>query len=292
MKALGIALACACALHTSTHLAWPQTPLSFYPYAQGNAWQYRDASTQEIVYRKFQDTVWTDTAGCIFIRGRRPPGQNFFEKIDSSHALFNLVFQPDYPRYILGADSGESWVAGFMPPEDTLRVTVTGIYQGYIFGVLTTIKVFTFVLHRPPPWQPFWLGDDHLASGFGLVFSFIEGGSAPYLSGAIISGVHWGEPIVSVKQTPNKPVEFSLRQNYPNPFNPLTSITFELPQAAHVRLSVFDILGRLVSILLDEKREAGHHVVQFDGSGIASGALFYRLEAGMNTQTRRMILLR
>jgi hypothetical protein len=64
--------------------------------------------------------------------------------------------------------------------------------------------------------------------------------------------------------------EFELKQDYPNPFNPSTIITFELPNSSMVRLSVYDILGREVSVLANERRNAGVHEVTFDGANLAS----------------------
>ena len=75
------------------------------------------------------------------------------------------------------------------------------------------------------------------------------------------------------------PQSFRLNQNFPNPFNPATTITFELPQASDVRLSLFDLLGREISVLLNERRTAGVHAVRLDGSSLASGVYFYRLQA-------------
>lgn len=75
------------------------------------------------------------------------------------------------------------------------------------------------------------------------------------------------------------PQSFRLNQNFPNPFNPATTITFELPQASDVRLSLFDLLGREISVLLNERRSAGVHAVRLDGSSLASGVYFYRLQA-------------
>jgi hypothetical protein len=90
---------------------------------------------------------------------------------------------------------------------------------------------------------------------------------------------------------------FELAQNYPNPFNPATTIEFSLPEAAHVRLEVFNVLGRRVRTLIDEPRPAGHYVHPWDGrseSGqdLPSGLYFYRLEAGSKTATRKMLLLK
>ena len=98
------------------------------------------------------------------------------------------------------------------------------------------------------------------------------------------------------------PTRFSLAQNFPNPFNPGTTITYELPRASEVRLSVYDILGREVSVLVNGRVDAGSHRARFDGSGLASGVYMYRLEArsldpasdGKNvfTQSRKLLLLR
>ncbi len=87
------------------------------------------------------------------------------------------------------------------------------------------------------------------------------------------------------------PNGFALGQNYPNPFNPSTTIKYELPKASVVRLSVYDLLGREVSVLVDERRDAGVHQVQFDASGLASGVYLYRLQAGDFVQTRRLVLI-
>lgn len=91
---------------------------------------------------------------------------------------------------------------------------------------------------------------------------------------------------------PTVPITFDLRQNYPNPFNPATEITYLLPGASDVTLRVFDILGREVATLVNEKKPAGSHTVRFDASGLASGVYVYRLIAGAFEQSRRMMLLR
>jgi len=83
-----------------------------------------------------------------------------------------------------------------------------------------------------------------------------------------------------------------LRQNYPNPFNPSTTIKYELPRSSEVRLSVYDMLGREVAILVNERMNAGVHEVKFDGSGLASGVYLYRMWAGEFVATKRLLLLK
>ena len=88
------------------------------------------------------------------------------------------------------------------------------------------------------------------------------------------------------------PKHFVLEQNFPNPFNPTTVVSYQLPVASDVRLAVHDMLGREVSVLVNERRDAGVHEVKFDGSNLASGVYFYRIQAGDFTQTKRLLLLK
>jgi hypothetical protein len=88
------------------------------------------------------------------------------------------------------------------------------------------------------------------------------------------------------------PSAFSLRQNYPNPFNPSTTIKYELPNAFNVSLTVYDILGRQVFVLVNERKDAGVYEVKCDGSNLASGVYFYRLQAGDYVATKRFLLLK
>ena len=75
-------------------------------------------------------------------------------------------------------------------------------------------------------------------------------------------------------------------------FNPGTTINCELPRSSDVRLSVYDMLGREVAVLVHERMGAGIHTVKFDASNLPSGVYFYRLQAGSYVETRKLLLLR
>jgi hypothetical protein len=88
------------------------------------------------------------------------------------------------------------------------------------------------------------------------------------------------------------PQFFELKQNYPNPFNHSTQISYALPQAAHVILEVFDVLGRRVSVLVDEVQQSGYHQITWKAAGKSSGIYLYRIQAGNFKKTRKLILLK
>lgn len=88
------------------------------------------------------------------------------------------------------------------------------------------------------------------------------------------------------------PIASLLEQNYPNPFNPVTIIKYTIAGAGKTTLTVHDLLGRQVKILVDEHELPGNFEVAFDGSGLASGVYIYRLTSGSSVQARRMLLLK
>lgn len=95
---------------------------------------------------------------------------------------------------------------------------------------------------------------------------------------------------VAVEEPGNVPTEFALFQNYPNPFNPSTVIEFALPSVDHVRLTVYDALGRTIRTLLDGDVSAGRHQIHFDAGALPSGLYIYHLNTGSFDQSRVMLL--
>ena len=88
------------------------------------------------------------------------------------------------------------------------------------------------------------------------------------------------------------PITYELEQNYPNPFNPATTIQFQLPKSGHVKLSVYDVTGRLVATLIDEKMEIGRYSVSFDAQHVASGIYFYKIETAEFNDVKKMLLIK
>lgn len=88
------------------------------------------------------------------------------------------------------------------------------------------------------------------------------------------------------------PMAYSLSQNYPNPFNARTIIQYNLPEASQVSIDIFDLLGRKVASLVDEKQTSGIHQVIWNADNVSSGMYFYKLQAGDNIETKSMTLLK
>jgi hypothetical protein len=102
----------------------------------------------------------------------------------------------------------------------------------------------------------------------------------------------WQELATAVEDPSDPQAGYRLSQNYPNPFNPATTIAYALPARGHVRLSLFNMLGQEVAVLVDEEQEAGIRSVAFDATALPSGVYVYRIVAGEYSSQRRMVLIR
>jgi len=94
------------------------------------------------------------------------------------------------------------------------------------------------------------------------------------------------------EDTPEVPDVAELHQNYPNPFNPTTTIAFELPSTSGVTLTIYDLMGREVDVLISETLSAGRHEVRWDARDLASGLYLYRLIAGSYVKAKTLSLIK
>jgi hypothetical protein len=106
------------------------------------------------------------------------------------------------------------------------------------------------------------------------------------------SRVQSDESVVEGEDISSKPSAFALSQNYPNPFNPSTVIRYSVPQTSEVTIRVYDMLGRVVTTLVNERKAEGVYELPFNVQGLASGTYFYRLQAGTFSETKKMLLLK
>jgi hypothetical protein len=87
-------------------------------------------------------------------------------------------------------------------------------------------------------------------------------------------------------------LDFVLEQNYPNPFNPSTTIRYQIPEMSKVNLTLFNLLGEEVAILVNEEKSAGNYSVEFKAANLPSGTYFYRIQAGSFVETKKMVLMK
>ena len=90
----------------------------------------------------------------------------------------------------------------------------------------------------------------------------------------------------------NLPDKFTLYQNYPNPFNPTTIIKYHLPQTSFVSLRIYDIIGKEVKTLVNERQDVGDHSLTIDVHNLSSGVYFYRIEAGSFVETKKFVVMK
>jgi len=88
------------------------------------------------------------------------------------------------------------------------------------------------------------------------------------------------------------PKEYALYQNFPNPFNPSTRILFKIPEGGVVKISLYDMLGREVQVIMEEELSAGRHIITFNASGLPSGTYIYKITAGAFNSVKKMIFMK
>jgi photosystem II stability/assembly factor-like uncharacterized protein len=127
-------------------------------------------------------------------------------------------------------------------------------------------------------------------------FDFYVGGMVVYgyavsSNGDVIRLVDTLEVLTGINNN-QVPSSYSLKQNYPNPFNPTTLISYSIPKAANVRLSVYNALGKEIEVLVNEKQNQGSYDVVWNGDNYSSGVYFYKIQTEGFTHTKKMILLK
>ena len=121
--------------------------------------------------------------------------------------------------------------------------------------------------------------------------------SDKFLFAGTRSGSVWRRPLSEIIDNVNIsskdiPPIFALQQNYPNPFNPSTQISFSVPKATDVTLKIYNVLGREVALLVNERKQAGEYKVTWNAEGVPSGVYFYRIVAGDFVETKKMVVVK
>ncbi|PLX27610.1 MAG: hypothetical protein C0600_10190, partial [Ignavibacteria bacterium] len=166
----------------------------------------------------------------------------------------------------------------------TPNVDVRFYYTNTEAMPLVSVPSALTVFHRP------WYRWTNIGGTSVALQNYVEYTGLSDLNGPFALAHNWFPKDGAVEAA--LPALPTITQNYPNPFNPSTTITYALPRAQHVRLSVHDLYGREVAVLVDTESGAGSHDITFDAGGLPSGTYLCILETGGDIVTRSMTLLK
>lgn len=231
----------------------------------GNNWHQQNIPTQEDLYSiTFLDSLRGFALAYYTLLSTTDGGFTWLKK-DLDHLYIDISFINNYGCMVgdkgiisLSTDSGETWNA-----------QNSGTYNQ--LHLLTTT------------------GSQWVAVG-SCFPDFIGGNSSQYVNyGSILKSKY---NLVNVDDKKEILLTFLINQNYPNPFNPSTIIRYSIPERSFVSMKVYDLLGRVVKVLINEELIPGYYEYEFNASGLSSGVYFYRVQTGSFTETKKMILLR
>ncbi|MFZ1321169.1 MAG: YCF48-related protein [Ignavibacteria bacterium] len=190
-------------------------------------------------------------------------------------------------QYVLSSNSGTNWnynSLGFFGQGQSIDYRT----KSEIWMALGFSGAWAYSSDTGHTWETFPTTDIAAINSVKFVDSLH--GWAVGNHGAILKYV---PDLVSITQIENVlPDKYFLSQNYPNPFNPVTVIKYEIPVTGLVKLIVYDILGNVVSELVNEKLNAGIYSVKFNAKNLSSGVYYYKINSDEFTETKRMILLK
>ena len=193
---------------------------------------------------------------------------------------------------IVGEKSSSSW-----DPEDSswaayARITYTYDQNGRMlcYGYDTANHRFTYTAEGNLDTLMCTQSEDFGFLGAHFVDSYGNDITLPGYN--MMTKLYYRQLVTGIEKHQELPGSFALSQNYPNPFNPTTTITYEIPKALQVRLTVYDILGREVQTLVNEMKQPGRYETTFNASKLASGVYLYRLRAGGFVGTKKLLVIR
>jgi hypothetical protein len=168
-----------------------------------------------------------------------------------------------------------------------------GIYRMTVLGKARDVMRFDFGgFGMGAPVDTVMVYGAILARGVGVLEEHYDDGDFCQLQGCVIAGVQYGTIVDVNPNQKSSPREFILAQNFPNPFNAATTIEYELMRSGYASLRVFDLLGKEVAVLFDKWMPTGRYRTTFEPMRMGSGFYIYRLIAGGQVLSKKMICLK
>jgi hypothetical protein len=266
-------------------------PGTFFPHGVGDVWEYYDGVNTSRATLTRDSAVGNATF--LYFNGEDVPAYS----VDSS---LDIIYYPTTPRwrsllYKLNAKVAEKWVSDTLDSGVLIAARVDSVFWGSLFGVTTQIKaVGYYYAQYANDTIAFinWRNERYLGAGFGYFLSVYD--AAPtiteQLAGCIIDGKGYGSLMgVGDVMLPHMPSSYRLYPAFPNPFNPSTTVSYTLPESGDVSVSVYDVLGRPITKLVDGFQTVGFHSILFVPRDLSSSIYFIRLTAHHFVATNKVI---
>jgi|GEM_PF-5470925 len=267
------------------------------PLEIGNLWVYEEYDdifhtnlVRTTIY-KLTDTVRVDSVKYFEIQIRDIPGVSYSRLIRLREDSFYVARRDSaFPMlnneeiyYKKNAQLEDSWQNAYIPPH-VYNIIDTSLAS--VFGRDITIKLLNLTNFNLLDNDQVWCEE------FGMLAKETgEGFFSEVLKGCVIDGIVYGDTLVTDIDVVEYPsLNYILSQNYPNPFNSTTIIEYEIKTQTHVRLSIFNSVGELISISVNEEQSAGNYKIYFKAEELASGVYFYKLTDNSNSIIKKMIL--
>jgi hypothetical protein len=251
-----------------------------YGFISDNTWPWNNVCLHDNFSGLSQDICAVEFWGVTNTSNQQPCTED--------PLTFEIVFHTDSAGYPGAVVANYQFV---------LSREAAGVYYGY------PVWKYTTALDPCVTLADGWMSIQAVSIANPCYFAWVQSPVGDCLDWQFVNGVpayrtytdHAFCLMASLAANPTQstlPTQYALHQNYPNPFNPTTTISYDLPKAGNISLRVFDLLGREVALLKNGFVEAGTHHVMFNGSGLASGMYFARLDAGKFSQTKKLMLLK
>lgn len=205
--------------------------------------------------------------------------------------------ETQWERKYIEPDNSIYYSANSLELDDHGNVYVNGIIYNYKSAAYNSLTI-----KYSNSGNLEWKGLTSLGEGsyFDPIGIHVDASGDVYVAGTTTIGSESFYTVIKYLQTPNfvdghdetSPITFRLEHNFPNPFNPSTTLRYALPSSANVKLSIYDLLGRKIEMLVDEEQSAGWKEVKWNATGISGGVYFYRIQAGTFVETKKMMLIR
>lgn len=265
--------------------SWDSTAAKFYPLAVGNKWSYHRYTYQQPLgcisptsnYYYIQQII-SDTL--------MPNGHKYYKFSGLLGIYYHRIDSLTMNVY----NSAECLVDSLLARKnDTVRgCGLTSLIND------TPMVNFAGQLRRTKHYV-FLSGSKTLMYGIGVFTDYyceLFQGHADTLTGCIINGIQYGNIIGVEKIASGIPEKYLLYQNYPNPFNPSTHLRFGISELRFVSLKIFDVIGKEIKNLVNQKLKPGIYEVEFYGENLPSGVYYYSLDAGVFKETKKMVLVK